>query len=97
MSDDLNTKSFQLAPTSPLPRTRTLLPLLLPTVLFIGALSGTHLLAAPDMSSADETNKVQVAPVVALKAEPFPLQDVRLLPGPFEHAMDLDHSYLLSL
>jgi hypothetical protein len=39
----------------------------------------------------------QVAPVVKLRAEPFRLEDVRLLPGPFQHAMELDHKYLLSL
>ena len=43
------------------------------------------------------TNKDKVAPVVALQAEPFPLQNVRLLEGPFRHAMELDHAYLLSL
>jgi DUF1680 family protein len=44
-----------------------------------------------------ETGKTNVAPFVALKAEPFPLQKVRLLQGPFQHAMELDHAYLLSL
>ncbi len=44
-----------------------------------------------------ETSKIKVVPVVALKAEPFPLQNVRLLEGPFQHAMELDHAYLLSL
>jgi len=43
------------------------------------------------------TNKDKAAPVVALQAEPFPLQNVRLLEGPFRHAMELDHAYLLSL
>lgn len=32
-----------------------------------------------------------------MKAQPFPLTDVRLLNGPFKHAQDLDHKYLLSL
>jgi len=44
-----------------------------------------------------QTGKTMVAPVVAIKAEPFPLQNVRLLEGPFRHAMELDHAYLLSL
>lgn len=35
--------------------------------------------------------------VVALKAVPFALTDVRLLDGPFQHAMELDRQYLLSL
>ena len=34
---------------------------------------------------------------VPLKAEPFSLQQVRLLDGPFKHAMELDQKYLLSL
>ncbi len=48
-------------------------------------------------AQAGQTSQVKVAPVVPLKAEPFPLQDVRLLAGPFQHAMELDHAYLLSL
>ena len=44
-----------------------------------------------------ETGQARVAPVVALQAEPFPLQNVRLLEGPFRHAMELDRAYLLSL
>jgi uncharacterized protein len=39
----------------------------------------------------------RVAPVVKFKAEPFPLRDVRLLEGPFRHAMELDRAYILSL
>src|SRR6516165_11611107 len=38
-----------------------------------------------------------VQPVVPLKAVPFDLEDVRLLPGPFRHAMELDQKYLLAL
>lgn len=34
---------------------------------------------------------------VAPKAEPFPLQSVRLLDGPFKQAMQLDAQYLLSI
>ena len=39
----------------------------------------------------------KVKPVVEIKAVPFDLEDVRLLDGPFKHAMELDHKYLLSL
>lgn len=46
---------------------------------------------------AAEANRVKVAAVVALKAEPFNLGNVRLLDGPFRHAMELDRTYLLSL
>jgi DUF1680 family protein len=38
-----------------------------------------------------------VASVVTLPAEPFSLAEVRLLEGPFQHAMQLDRRYLLSL
>ncbi|MBN1417226.1 MAG: glycoside hydrolase family 127 protein [Planctomycetes bacterium] len=41
--------------------------------------------------------KDEVAPVVPLKALAFDLRDVRLLDGPFEHAMELDRDYLLRL
>lgn len=37
----------------------------------------------------------QVAPIVKLEAEVFALQDVRLLPGPFQHAQQKDLEYLL--
>jgi uncharacterized protein len=40
---------------------------------------------------------VKVADKVAFKAQPFALQDVRLLDGPFKQAMNLDQEYLLSL
>ena len=43
------------------------------------------------------TNKDKISPVAVLQAEPFLLQDVRLLEGPFQHAMELDRAYLLSL
>ncbi|MGD0382813.1 MAG: beta-L-arabinofuranosidase domain-containing protein, partial [Thermoguttaceae bacterium] len=46
---------------------------------------------------ADDGAKVKVAPVVPLKVHAFPLWDVRLLDGPFKHAMELDEKYLLSL
>ncbi|MGA2175038.1 MAG: beta-L-arabinofuranosidase domain-containing protein [Verrucomicrobiota bacterium] len=39
----------------------------------------------------------KISPVIALKAEPFPLADVRLLDGPFRDAMLSDKTYLLSL
>jgi len=42
-------------------------------------------------------NRDKVAPVVPLKVWAFPLEDVRLLDGPFHHAMDLDGAYLLAL
>ncbi|MDH4241427.1 MAG: glycoside hydrolase family 127 protein, partial [Phycisphaerae bacterium] len=44
---------------------------------------------------ADSNSRVQA--VIPLKAKAFRLQDVRLLEGPFKHAMELDQRYLLSL
>ena len=46
---------------------------------------------------ADCGSKLKVAPAVPLKVHAFPLRDVRLLDGPFKHAMELDKQYLLSL
>jgi hypothetical protein len=39
----------------------------------------------------------KVEPAVKLEVSAFPLEEVRLLDGPFRHAMDLDGAYLLSL
>ena len=44
-----------------------------------------------------ENGKLKVQPVVPLKVRAFPLQDVRLLDGPFKHAMELDARYLMAL
>ena len=38
-----------------------------------------------------------VRPKIVFQAEPFALTQVRLLDGPFKHAQELDHQYLLSL
>jgi hypothetical protein len=46
---------------------------------------------------ADSRSKVKVEPVIPLAARAFPLEDVRLLEGPFRHAQELDRKYLLSL
>lgn len=47
--------------------------------------------------SLDGRMKLKVESVVALKAQPFALEDVRLLDGPFKHALELDAAYLLRL
>ncbi|MGA2177364.1 MAG: beta-L-arabinofuranosidase domain-containing protein [Verrucomicrobiota bacterium] len=39
----------------------------------------------------------KVEPVVKMEVWAFPLQEVRLLDGPFRHALELDGAYLLSL
>jgi len=41
--------------------------------------------------------KLKVKPAVGFEVSAFPLQDVRLLDGPFRHAMSLDEKYILSL
>src|SRR5512143_4119278 len=41
--------------------------------------------------------KLKVDPFTPLKAQAFSLEQVRLLDGPFKHAMDLDKAYLLAL
>ncbi len=57
----------------------------------------TIAVTALSASSGARVVPAAVANKVALKATPFPLQDVRLLDGPFKQAMQLDEQYLLSL
>ena len=63
--------------------------------LSLALVTGLAGLAASAQEISPATVKVQ--PVIPLKARPFALQDVRLLDGPFLHAMELDRQYLLSL
>jgi DUF1680 family protein len=44
--------------------------------------------------SEDASTRIKVKPVVPMQTEPFHLEDVRLLDGPFKHAMELDQKYL---
>ena len=69
--------------------------LLIPTTLFM-ALEMTVSPAFAD-ALADSQSRVKVAPVAPMKVQAFPLQDVRLLEGPFRQAMELDRQYLLLL
>jgi DUF1680 family protein len=48
-------------------------------------------------SLADPSPRLKVQPVVPMKVRAFPLEEVHLLDGPFKHAMELDHRYLLAL
>ena len=52
-------------------------------------------------AGADELDgnmsKIKVQPAVPLKVHSFAIEDVRLLDGPFKHAMELDKEYLLAL
>ena len=50
---------------------------------------------ADPLATPDTKDKVQ--PVVPMAVRAFALEDVRLLPGVFEHAMELDKQYLLAL
>ena len=55
-----------------------------------------HLPLSADISLL-EPSRLKAKLAVTLKAQPFDLKDVRLLDGPFKHAMELDHRYLLNL
>ncbi len=59
----------------------------------------THprLLTAVLMLSTGMASPGPVAETISFKATPFPLQDVRLLDGPFREAMIRDQKYLLDL
>ena len=46
---------------------------------------------------SNDNGKDKVKPVIPMKVQAFALQQVRLLDGPFQHAMELDHQYLLAL
>jgi DUF1680 family protein len=48
-------------------------------------------------SPENDPARVRVMAKIPLKAQPFDLRDVRLLDGPFKHAMELDGRYLLEL
>ena len=54
-------------------------------------------LSANVLAGTASAKNDEKAPVAAFQAEPFSLQHVRLLDGPFRHAMELDRRYLLSL
>jgi DUF1680 family protein len=62
------------------------------TMIALMAFSAASFAAVPP-----EVVRDRVKPAVALRAEAFDLRDVRLLEGPFRHAMELDRRYLLSL
>jgi DUF1680 family protein len=48
-------------------------------------------------SLSGDNGKDKVRDVVPLKVQAFPLESVRLLDGPFKHAMELDQKYILEL
>ena len=61
-----------------------------------GAVSLAVILIASSSPAAAPVRDA-VEPVVPLRARPFDLEQVRLLPGPFLRAMELDQKYLLAL
>ena len=61
------------------------------------AQAGVALLLTLISSGVDRPRAAQVQPVVPAQVVPFDLREVRLLEGPFRHAMELDRSYVLSL
>ncbi len=60
-------------------------------------ISGATLSSAQSYVPEQRDARMKVQPKVAIKAYSFPLQDVRLLDGPFKKAMDADARYLLSV
>jgi len=65
----------------------------------LAAAAGLAMLNSPARADAlaDGPSKVKVESVIPLQARAFRLEDVRLLDGPFQHALELDRQYLLSL
>jgi len=51
----------------------------------------------PSPPSVQPQAREKVAPAVAMRAESFPLEDVRLLDGPFKTAQQTDRAYMLQL
>jgi uncharacterized protein len=76
------------------PLTAALVSVVIVTVTPFAARRATH--RGPAAGARQET-RVPVPDKVVPAAEPFPLQAVRLLDGPFRQAMHLDQEYLLAL
>jgi len=66
---------------------------------FLAAVAAATMLARSAHADAlcQDNPKLKGPNKVPLKVSAFELRDVRLLDGPFKHAMELDHKYLLSL
>ncbi len=61
------------------------------------ALSALALGASARAQLAGPRVRAEIAPVVPAQAALFPLEDVRLLPGPFRDAQETDRAYMLRL
>src|SRR5262249_14707342 len=66
-----------------------------PLLALLVCLPATFALRADPL--VEHNPKFKVQPVIPLKVYAFALGDVRLLDGPFKHAMELDRDYLLAL
>jgi DUF1680 family protein len=64
-------------------------------LILILLLASGHAVDPAEILAAE--NGDRVAPVMEIATESFPLEHVRLLDGPFKHAMELDRKYLRSL
>ncbi|MDF2439147.1 MAG: uncharacterized protein JWN98_131 [Abditibacteriota bacterium] len=53
--------------------------------------------SVPMAADAQTSSPIRVQPRVAMKAQSFDLADVKLLPGPFQAAMERNRAYILSL
>jgi len=75
--------------------------LVLTALAFAAGVSAQHkLIAAPEVLASEVgrlTSAAEGQTVVPLRAQEFPLSAVRLLDGPFRHAMEIDKAYLLRL
>src|ERR1051326_7932824 len=79
---------------SPILHLPSFIPHLQPWLLVICGLAAS---AGARADALVEPNpKIKIKPVVKIEARAFPLQNMRLLDGPFKHAMELDEKYLLS-
>lgn len=58
---------------------------------------GLTLIVSTIQAQENGRTKFKVDPVVSLKVKPFLPDEVRLLSGPFRHAMEMDSAYMLSL
>ena len=64
-------------------------------LLFFPILIGT--LTAQNYVPEENNSKFKIGNAISIKAYAFPLNEVRLLDGPFKHAMEMDAKWLLSL
>lgn len=64
---------------------------------WLTVLAGVLYFVATGSAGQKVDPRYKIAPVIPSRVMPFSPDDVRLLDGPFRHAMEMDSSYLLSL